>query len=98
MSQSHLALAIAASFFLYHAGLVIYRLYFHPLAKFPGPKLAAASRWWECYQDLFTGQGGEYILQVEEMHNKYGEWISKLVCRKHPVLHKYSRPRRSRDP
>ena len=58
---------------LYNSILVIYRLNFHPLAKFPGPKLAAATRWWECLQDLFGGrQGGDYINQVEQMHDDYG--------------------------
>ncbi|KAL6719251.1 hypothetical protein ACLMJK_003488 [Lecanora helva] len=58
---------------LYNSLLVSYRLYFHPLAKFPGPKTAAATRWWECVQDLFGGrQGGDYINQVEQMHEKYG--------------------------
>lgn len=74
MIQSYILIAVVLSWIVYQAGLVIYRLYFHPLAKFPGPKLSASSRWWECIQDLFTGQGGEYILQVEEMHDKYGEW------------------------
>lgn len=62
------ALAVA----LYTALLLIYRLYFHPLARFPGPKIAAATHWWECIQDLFAGQGGQYMNQVEQMHDDYG--------------------------
>lgn len=62
----------ALAFSLYQTALVIYRLYFHPLARFPGPKVAAASRWWECIQDLFAGQGGDYMNQVERMHEDYG--------------------------
>ncbi len=48
----------------------IYRLYFHPLANFPGPKLAAMSTWYEGYYDVI--QKGQYIFQVEKMHKKYG--------------------------
>ena len=64
----------SAAIFIYQGSLVIYRLLFHPLARFPGPKLAAATHWWECIQDIFAGQGGDYVNQVERMHNDYGVW------------------------
>ena len=70
---SPVAVAWAALVFaLYQTALVIYRLYFHPLARFPGPKIAASTHWWECIQDLFAGQGGDYMNQVEQMHDRYG--------------------------
>ncbi|KAI0538391.1 cytochrome P450 family protein [Xylaria digitata] len=52
---------------------VIYRLYFHPLAKFPGPKLAAASFLYEGYYDVI--KRGKYVHRIEEMHGQYGPII-----------------------
>ena len=63
---------VSVAIVIYSGGLVIYRLFFHPLARFPGPKLAAATHWWECFQDIFIGQGGDYINQVDRMHDKWG--------------------------
>ncbi|KAH8688960.1 cytochrome P450 [Talaromyces proteolyticus] len=48
----------------------IYRLYFHPLHKIPGPRLAAATHIVEFYYDVV--KGGKYIWEIERMHAKYG--------------------------
>jgi hypothetical protein len=49
----------------------IYNLYFHPLSKFPGPKLAAIGFWYEFYYDVI--KDGTYIWEIERMHRKYGK-------------------------
>lgn len=48
----------------------LYRITLHPLAKFPGPKLAAASRWYEVYFELFVG--GVWSDQISLLHERYG--------------------------
>ncbi|OJJ46793.1 hypothetical protein ASPZODRAFT_142587 [Penicilliopsis zonata CBS 506.65] len=48
----------------------IYRLYFHPLHTFPGPKIAAATFLYQFFYDAVLG--GRYIWEVEKMHEKYG--------------------------
>lgn len=51
--------------------LVFYRLFLHPLAGYPGPKLAAITRWYEGYYDVI--QNGQYTFKIKELHQKYGE-------------------------
>ncbi|KAF4454251.1 hypothetical protein F53441_3251 [Fusarium austroafricanum] len=52
-------------------GTIIYRLFFHPLANFPGPKLAACSELWY----LRVWISGRYFLQMDEVHRKYGDVV-----------------------
>ncbi|KAI0872423.1 cytochrome P450 [Hypoxylon argillaceum] len=76
LSQAHPAALISTlllAWGIYCAGLVIYRLYFHPLARFPGSKLAAATGWYEFYFQYWLE--GQYIFETERMVKKYGPII-----------------------
>lgn len=61
---------LGVSFVLYVAGLYVYRLFFHPLAKFPGPKLAAVTSWYEAYFEIVLK--GQYSRQISRLHDRYG--------------------------
>lgn len=64
-----ITLIVASLLFL--VGRTIYRLYIHPLSKFPGPKLAAISSVYEFYYSVL--KGGMFIREMERMHEKYGK-------------------------
>ncbi|TFK34044.1 cytochrome P450 [Crucibulum laeve] len=55
------------------SSMIAYRLSpWHPLSQYPGPKLAAITKWWMIYFILFRG-GRHRILQ--ELHSKYGDSV-----------------------
>lgn len=58
--------------------VILYRLIWHPLAKFPGPKLASATTAYEFYFDAI--KGGQYTFEIGRMHMKYGENLSLYRC------------------
>ncbi|KAI9372947.1 cytochrome P450 [Aspergillus egyptiacus] len=51
----------------------IRRLYFHPLAHIPGPRLAALTWWYEFYYDAI--KPGQYVFKIQELHRQYGPII-----------------------
>ena len=67
------ATLLLASWFLYLVYGAIYRLYFSPIAKFPGPKLAALTRLYELYYEIV--KGGQYTFKIRELHEKYGDQL-----------------------
>lgn len=56
----------------YIVALIAYRLFFSPLAGFPGSKLAAATGWYETYYQLLKRGGGQFTFKIAEWHKKYG--------------------------
>lgn len=61
---------------LYALCLTLYRLFLSPLAKFPGPKLAALTRKYESYYEAIENY--EYLWKIKQMHQKYGELFEKF--------------------
>ncbi|KJZ77761.1 hypothetical protein HIM_02938 [Hirsutella minnesotensis 3608] len=53
--------------------LVIYRITLHPLANFPGPKLAGASYCYEFWYNVV--RGGRYTREIKRLHAHYGPII-----------------------
>ena len=56
----------------------IYSVYFGPLAKFPGPKLAAATLLYEFYYDLICK--GQYTWKIKKLHQEYGTTLHCHSC------------------
>jgi hypothetical protein len=63
-------LTAAAGSLFYALARVIYNVFFHPLARFPGPRGAACTKWWLAYMQL--GKGISISTLREELHQKYG--------------------------
>lgn len=54
--------------------LIIYRLYFHPLAKYPGPILAKFSSLYEYYWDLI--KDGQMVYHLyHDLHPRFGKFV-----------------------
>lgn len=64
-------LLLVSGVVIYTAGVLLWRLFLCPLAKFPGPKWAAVSLWAEFYYDVVCR--GTFIWRIEDMHRQYGK-------------------------
>jgi hypothetical protein len=63
---------IFGGFILTQAVKYIYRLTFHPLARFPGPKLAGASSLYTTYYNLI--ERGAFTERLPQLHDRCGQY------------------------
>lgn len=67
---STVALGAIAAAAIYLITKVIYRLYLHPLSRFPGPRLAAATYLYGAYYDVV--EEAQFVFKLNALHDKYG--------------------------
>lgn len=67
---SRLALQLLSTWMIYLVWQAIYRLKFHPLAKFPGPRLAAITMMYAGWYDLPFASS--FCKELPRLHDKYG--------------------------
>ncbi len=58
-------------YLLYHIQLMVYNLFWHPLARFPGPFLCRASWIQQCYYEAVLN--GKLLERLPDYHRKYGK-------------------------
>jgi len=75
INTAAVAATILSGLLIYSIGLVIYRAFFHPLAKVPGPCLAAVTQWYETYYELVPNGGGMFTKRIKRMHEQYGAFL-----------------------
>jgi len=69
-------LVILALVICWRASVVVYRLWFHPLSRFPGPLMGRVS---SVYRSYWFLHGNEQDNQVR-LHEKYG------MMKRHPLI------------
>jgi len=70
-APAYLAIS-AVALLLWPIITIIRRLWFHALSRFPGLKLAAATFLYENYYDVFKSPGGQYMYEIDRLHDAYG--------------------------
>jgi tryprostatin B 6-hydroxylase len=54
------------------SSIIVYRLFFHRLRKFPGPRIDAISK---CPAAGYAYSTGHYFKRLQELHDTYGDYV-----------------------
>ncbi|OAG05222.1 putative P450 monooxygenase, partial [Paraphaeosphaeria sporulosa] len=68
--HSRTILLVCISACIYAIVGAVYRLFYSPIARYPGPRLAALTFWYEFYHDVVCK--GRYSWKIQELHQIYG--------------------------
>lgn len=78
-----LSILVLAYVIVKSVATVVYNVWFHPLAKIPGPKIAGAMYLYQTYYSLIGGS--RYYIEIGKIHEKYGN-------RTYPRCHNFLQP------
>lgn len=70
---------LTATFIVFALSTIVYRLTLHPLASFPGPKLAAMTNMYGALIDL-SSSSSSYVKTLPALHARYGQPALILLC------------------
>lgn len=79
LTWQNIGLAHLVGAIIYVFALITYRIYFSPIAAFPGPFLAKVTHWYEFYHNFI--RTGMYYEEIRKMHEKYGMLYMALKTR-----------------
>ena len=68
LNASIIVFAYAGTLF---CSMFTYRIFFHPLREFPGPKMAKVSKFWNVMNTLYSTN----FRLMEDMHQSYGDFV-----------------------
>jgi len=87
-------LYVCFAFLLHRTFVIFWRLLFHPLARFPGPRLAAATSLYRTYHEII--RGGEFVNELRRMHTVYGMSIISPNWLIHVLSFRYGNSNRTK--
>ena len=71
LHTSMLPICVFSAPIVWFTSIIIYRHFFHQLAKFPGPLLPAITYLYAFYFNVL--RSGHFYKEAERLHDKYGE-------------------------
>ncbi|OAP60083.1 hypothetical protein AYL99_05085 [Fonsecaea erecta] len=71
LASRHAAVLLLATPFAFVVYVVVYRLFFHPLAKYPGPFLAKLTTWYSAYHNYLN----DVHIDILRCHELYGDFV-----------------------
>ena len=70
MFSASLPLTIATFYLSWAILQIIYYAFFHPLSRYPGPRLAGVTVWWKVYIELVKQESLAH--KLIKLHARYG--------------------------
>ncbi|CEO60507.1 hypothetical protein PMG11_05132 [Penicillium brasilianum] len=71
MATAHARWVIAGYLIALYSSIIIYRVYFHRLSHFPGPKWARVTKIWHAWKSRHR----QNFLVLSELHRQYGDFV-----------------------